>query len=472
MSFSGFEFLFVFFPMFLVLYYLCGKKLSNAVFLLASLAFYIIGSWGNPAAITLLALSLLVNYSLGLLLSRANKAKKLLLILGIVFNFGFLVFYKYTSFIFQGLNTAFAEIFKISFTLPEVNLLMPIGISFYTFRAVSYICDVYSGKYLPEKSFVSFGAYFIGFTHITAGPIVRYGDMKETLDNKTITLDTVVEGIKLFMLGLGFKVLLANNIYGLWNKAIGIGFESVTTPFAWMSIIAYSLYIYFDFHGYSLMAVGIGKMLGYSLPQNFDHPYTSVTMTEFWRRWHITLGQWFRDYIYIPLGGNRCSAVRNIFNLLIVWLFTGIWHGAGANFILWGLFLFVIIVLEKFVWGKLFKKVRPLGHIYMIILIPLSWTFFAVSDMGELVALWTKLFPFFGGTEALHSNDYIEHGLPYIKYIVPALVCCLPMPEKLISRIPKWISDIVSMLFLLAVFAASVWFIGQGLNDPFLYGVF
>ena len=305
------------------------------------------------------------------------------------------------------------------------------------------------------------------FEQLIAGPIVTYGQVQCDLHKRNIWLQDILKGIGIFVFGLGLKVLLANPLGKLWSQTLAIGFESVSTPLAWMGVVAYSFQLYFDFFGYSLMAIGMGKMLGFELPINFNHPYTSLTMTEFWRRWHITLGSWFREYVYIPLGGSRRSVPRIILNLLIVWLLTGIWHGAGYNFMLWGFMLFCILVIEKFFIGKYLNAHPFIGHIYMILLIPLSWAVFAVTDFSQLGVLFTRLFPFFGqGVWSVFRYDYLKYLGQYYPFLIIAVLFSTKLPYKLLKKIK---SKIVIAVLLSAILAGSIYCMYRGLDDPFLY---
>ena len=332
---------------------------------------------------------MIVNFLFGKSIEKSDKPKFLLTI-GIAYNLLWLCVFKYADFIFENINFISEKLGGDGQLLHPLNLLLPLGISFYTFQSISYLIDVYRRDVKAETSFADFGAYLTMFPKLTMGPIARYKDMKDELKRRASSFKNFDEGLRIFALGMGFKVLLANRIGSCFSDIQAVGFESISAPVAWMGIFAYSFQLYFDFYGYSMMAVGLGRMMGFTIPANFEHPYESVTMTEFWRRWHMTLGSWFRDYVYIPLGGNRRSAPRVYFNLLAVWLLTGFWHGAGWNFIIWGLFLFVVIAIEKSGLKKIMDKIRPLGHLYMLFLIPLSWMIFAITDMGQLLVYFRE----------------------------------------------------------------------------------
>lgn len=345
MVFSSILFLFRFMPAAFAIYYLVPRRFKNFTLLVLSLIFY---SWGEAKYFPIMIASIVVDYTAsGLIEShRDNKLIcRLGLIYSMVFNLGMLGFFKYTNFFVGNLNALFG------LSLPTISFVLPLGISFYTFQTMSYTIDVYLGKVKAERNIIDFGAFVVLFPQLIAGPIVRYTDINRELKERQINLPQIQDGIKLFILGLGSKVLIANNVGALWTEieAIGAveGFLSISTPLAWMAVFAYSLQIYFDFSGYSLMAIGLGKMLGFEFPKNFDFPYISRSFGEFWRRWHMTLGAWFREYLYIPLGGNRVSKPRLYFNLFVVWAATGFWHGASWNFVFWGLFFFVTQVVER-----------------------------------------------------------------------------------------------------------------------------
>ena len=344
---------------------------------------------------------------------------------------------------------------------------MPIGISFYTFQGISYIVDVYRGNAKAERSLLRYAVYISMFEQLIAGPIVTYGQVEKELYKRKIKVSSVLKGMGVFIFGLGLKVLLANPIGKLWSQTCAIGFESISTPLAWMAITAFSFQIYFDFFGYSLMAIGLGKMLGFKLPKNFEHPYTSLTMTEFWRRWHITLGAWFREYVYIPLGGNRNGKIATVRNLLIVWLLTGLWHGAGYNFVLWGTVLFLIIMLEKFFIGKYLNKMPVIAHIYMLILIPITWAIFAIDDIAQLGVFFTRLFPFFGqGVWSIFRYDYLKYLNLFYPFFIAGILFSTRLPFRILKQIK---SRVVICLLLSVIFGASVYCMYRGFDDPFLY---
>lgn len=461
MVFSSLNFIFIFIPVFFILYYLVPSKGKNIILLIGSLCFYFVGTVNNPEHFAIFILSIIADFFIGLLIEKYNRHKKLFLSLGVIFHLISLGIFKYAGFVIDQMNQ-----FIPSFNLTW-QFVLPIGISFYTFQGISYIADVYSGKVKAEKSLLRYSVYISMFEQLIAGPIVTYDCVEKSLEKRKIMAQDILKGVGIFIFGLGLKVLLANPLGKLWSQTQAIGFESISTPLAWMAVIAYSFQLYFDFFGYSLMAIGLGKMLGFNLPKNFDHPYTALTMTDFWRRWHITLGSWFREYVYIPLGGNKNGNIATIRNLLVVWLLTGIWHGAGYNFILWGFVLFLIITLEKFVYGKYLKKHPALGHIYMAILIPVTWAIFAVSDISQLSVLFTRLFPFFGsGPWSVFRYDYLKYLSDYYGFFIAGFILSFKFPYEKLKKIKN---KAVIAIFLAAVFSFSVYCMYKGFDDPFLY---
>jgi alginate O-acetyltransferase complex protein AlgI len=419
------------------------------------------GTVGYPGHFLIFIFSLIADYICGLLIEDKPKYKKVILACGVGLHMAVLFYFKYSGFVFGELGKTIS-LFDMDFAP-----VLPIGISFYTFQGVSYIADVYRGAVPAERNILNYGVYISMFEQLIAGPIVTYSDIKKELHKRRIEYKVVMEGVGIFIFGLGFKVLLANQLGGLWSDITTIGYESISTPLAWMGIIAYSLQLYFDFWGYSLMAIGIGKMLGFKIPKNFDFPYLSLTMTEFWRRWHITLGSWFKEYVYIPLGGNRRGKVCHIRNLLIVWVFTGVWHGAGYNFILWGFVLFLIIMIEKYVTGEFFNKYPVAGHIYMCLLIPLTWSIFVIEDIKQLGVFFTRLFPVFGGgVWSVFRDDYIKYWNNYNVFLIIGIILCMRWPFKLLKKIKY---KIIIAVICIAIVCASIYCMYRGLDDPFLY---
>lgn len=397
---------------------------------------------------------------------KTKRARKAWLVVGIVYDLGWLILFKYLGFLIENLNALFGAM-HVKVQLETWNLILPIGISFYTFQIISYLVDVYRRETKAEKSLISLGTYLCMFPQLIAGPIVNYHLIQEQLHKRKHSMVKVESGLKVFALGLAYKVLLANRVGHLWTEVTAIGYESISTPLAWMSIVAYSLQLYFDFYGYSLMAIGLGRMMGFDFPQNFNNPYMAVSMTDFWRRWHMTLGGWFREYVYIPLGGNRGGFAKTVRNMFVVWLLTGLWHGASWNFVLWGLLLFVLLFVEKAGLGKVLERHKALGHIYMILWIPLSWLVFVITDLSQLGIYLQKLFPFFGSTgTVLFQGDYLKYGKTYGIYLVLGILFATGVQEKLLKKNKNrlWV-----ILLLLALFWASVYCMYLGMDDPFLY---
>lgn len=468
MVFSSLEFIFIFLPAFLFIYFLMPFRFRNFILFIGSLIFYSVGTLEHPSYILLIVMSVLVNYLLALGISR-TKFKRLLLISGIIYNLGWLFVFKYSDFLFSGVNQALDAFFpQTGFRFGMLELLLPVGISFYTFQSISYIADVYKGTCTAEKSFINLGAYICMFPQLIAGPIVTYSSIREQLHTeRRFSPEALSDGIKTFIFGLGLKVIIANQLGNLWTALSTIGYESISSPLAWMGLFAYSFQLYFDFFGYSLMAIGLGQIIGFDLPENFRHPYMSLSMTEFWRRWHITLGSWFREYVYIPLGGSRKGKPRLIFNLLAVWLLTGLWHGASLNFVLWGFVLFVFITIEKLWLKSILDTHKWLGHLYMLVLIPLSWALFAITDFSQLATFFGRLFPFFSSAPSvIYRYDYIKYAKEFGVFLLVSLIFSTTLPYRLLNRYKNTIFETV---FLLAVFYFAVYCMYKGLNDPFLY---
>ncbi len=388
MVFSSLTFMFVFLPIVLILYYIVPKKFKNLFILISGLIFY---AWGEPVYVLIMIVSTLIDYTAGLLIYRFDKSKtikRICLIVSLLMNLGLLGVFKYSGFIMQNIDI----ILGTSLYDPNHALPLPIGISFFTFQSMSYTIDMYMGKIKVQKNPISFAAFVTLFPQIVAGPIVRYDDIARELDDRTVNLDCIYEGILKFITGVGKKVLIANNIGMLWTSVKGLEASELSVLTAWLGILAFTLQIYFDFSGYSDMAIGLGKMMGFNFPQNFNYPYQSKSISEFWRRWHITLGAWFKSYVYFPLGGSRKGKGRTVFNLAVVWLLTGIWHGASWNFILWGVLYGLVIIIEKLFLGKVLEKIPDFfSWLYTIILVILGWVLFDTADiptalgyMGEI----------------------------------------------------------------------------------------
>ena len=465
MVFSTIEFLFQFLPIFLVGYYLTPPRYRNVTLVAGSLIFYAIGSgWYT----LLLILSALINYTLSHAITRAKvrdpHRAKLLFILGLIYDFGMLVVFKYTNFLIGNLN-GLLSVFHVS--LPAAKLILPLGISFYTFQVTSYLIDVYTKKVRPASSLLELGTFVCMFPQLISGPITNFGEMQPQIQKRRVDATMLEDGMQTFILGLGAKALLANPMGGLWNNLGVIGYDSISTPYAWLGAFAYSFQIYFDFSGYSMMAIGVGKMLGFQLPQNFNLPYMSGSAAEFWRRWHMTLGRWFKNYIYFPLGGSRKGSLKTIRNMLVVWAFTGLWHGASWNFVLWGLIFFVLLVLEKNVYGKFLERTHILKHAYIIFIIPLTWMVFAISDMHQLGTYFTRLFPFLSSQETQSNTRDVMLALHnYWKILIPCVLFCTPLP---LYYYKKYRKSGFCLIILILIFIFSIRAMMTQTNNPFLY---
>lgn len=479
MVFSSLSFLFLFLPAFLLCYYLIKDEYKNGLLLIGSLIFY---SVGEPYFLLLIITSIMINYLFGLVIEKNKQhaiRKNIFFIFSMILNLGTLIFFKYIDFIFENINLLL-RLNNRSDTLPLLHLTLPLGISFYTFQIMSYVIDVYKGKIDAEHSLIDLGAYIAMFPQLIAGPIVVYSDIHASLKKRSVSIENLDRGLKVFIVGLGYKVILANRIGMLWNEICTVGFESISTPLAWIGSLAYSLQLYFDFFGYSLMAIGLGKMLGFHMPINFDHPYMSRCVSEFWRKWHMTLGAWFKEYVYIPLGGNRRGKVRMIFNLFVVWFFVGLWHGASWNFVLWGILIFVLEVIEKCFLLKLLTKEhwlsKVISHLYIVFYIMTSWTVFAITDFGQLAVYFTKLFPFvnliYPAKMLITTNayDFIPVLMNYGPLLLLGIIFSTTLPKHLWSKVEgKKAENGLSVGLSLGVFWYAVYFLSIGISNPFLY---
>ncbi len=465
MVFSSFVFLFQFLPIFLLIYFCVPDRMKNFTILIGSLIFYFYGVREHPSYLLLIIFSILINYFSARMIERHSQPgrRKFWLFVGMFYNIGSLFLFKYLNFFSENINL-FLDAAGTGNKLPLIRLILPVGISFYTFQISSYLIDVYRKKFPAERSVITLGTYLCLFPQLIAGPIVTYSDIRQQLKKRIHSVQNVEDGLREFTIGLALKVLIANRVGSVWTHTAAIGYESISTPLAWLALIAYSLQIYFDFYGYSLMAKGLGTIMGFHFPENFKDPYLSLSVSEFWRRWHITLGSWFREYVYIPLGGNRHHHFRN---LLIVWLLTGLWHGASWNFIFWGLLSYLLIVLEKKFYGKTLDTKPWLGHLYMFCFILLSWLLFGITDLHQLGIYANRLFPLFSSNSAaVFKGDFFKqlHGcaLP----LLAGLFCCSKLPRKIYE---KNRSSILCSLFLVILFWACVYSMYLGLDDPFLY---
>lgn len=439
MVFSSLLFLFRFLPIALITYFLTPKKYKNLTLLILSLFFY---AWGEPKYFPIMISSIIIDYFISLKIekNRSNKGLcKLMLYCSLTFNLGMLFLFKYS----------------------DLGLTLPLGISFYTFQTLSYTIDVYRGKVTAETNIIDFGAFVSLFPQLIAGPIVKYTDINKELKNRTVSLDKFEEGVSEFILGLGKKVLIANNIGMLWDEVLALGIDNISTPLAWLGVIAFAMQIYYDFSGYSSMAIGLGKMLGFNFPKNFNFPYISKSISEFWRRWHITLGSWFKEYVYIPLGGNRVSKPRLFINLFIVWFLTGMWHGAEFNFTLWGLYFFILICIEKAFLLKFLEKHNILAHIYTKFFLLISWCIFGITSMPDLLAYIKKMFSF------SFNTDFIYYLQNYGSILVIAILFSTPLIYKGYIKLKK--DSIIKAILLSIVLIFSIAYLVDSTYNPFLY---
>lgn len=462
MSFTTIEFMFRFLPIFLIVYYVVPTRYKNMILLIGSFVFY---AWGQHFYLLLLMLSIVVNYTFGRLIGERRAQRKPLLILGLIYNFGLLVFFKYTNFFIENIN---ALLTATHIQIPTISVVMPLGISFYTFQVVSYLVDVYRGEQRPVKNIINLGVYIAMFPQVTSGPIGLYSELEPTLLRRHCSVLNLESGLKTFIIGMGAKMLLANPMGTLWAGMSRYGYETLSCPYAWLGAFGYSFQLYFDFAGYSLMAMGLGQMLGLYVPRNFDHPYISGSMAEFWRRWHMTLGRWFKKYLYFPLGGSRCSFAKTIRNTFVVWAFTGLWHGASWNFVLWGLIFFVLLTIERLWLGKLLAKTKVLKHIYVIFLIPLTWVVFALPNMQDIATYFSRLFPFFADNTAsfVNTKDVIRALHDYWYLLIACVVFCLPFPSRWYEKHKN--SKLV-ILGLVLIYLMSVYKMQTQTSNPFLY---
>ena len=461
MVFSSLLFLFRFLPIVLLGYFCVPRKFRNLFLLIVSLFFY---AWGEPTYILLMLASIVINYFGGIAVNRfrGSKWSRLALVLVIVIALLLLGVFKYAGFFAENLNA----LLKTDIVL---SIVLPIGISFYTFQMLSYVIDVYRGNAEVQKNIISFGCYVSLFPQLIAGPIVQYKTVATQLSERRESFDLFGEGVKRFMAGLSKKVLIANNVGALWDIVSSSDLSSLPAFTAWLGILAFTFQIYFDFSGYSDMAIGLGKMFGFEFLENFNYPYISRSITEFWRRWHVSLGTWFKEYLYIPLGGNRKGFLKQIRNIAIVWLMTGIWHGASWNFALWGIYFGIILIIEKLFLLKVLSKVHPIiSHLYSALLFVYGWVIFALEDVSS-IALYTKaLF----GANGLYNGESFYLFLNYALLLVIALVFSTPFPKRLYDRVceirPRTALAMTSLAIVL-VFFLSVVYVTASTYNPFLY---
>ena len=467
MVFSSLVFLFVFLPLTLLLYFSVPRRLRNTILLIVSLIFY---AWGEPIYIILMLFSTVTDFVHDLLVERYRnqpKKAKLVVLSSITINLGLLVFFKYSTFLLTNINL----LFHTNFYIPQMSL--PIGISFYTFQTMSYTIDVFRQEAKAKKNMIDLGAYVTMFPQLIAGPIVRYQTIANQLDHRVESEDLFAKGIWRFTIGLGKKVLLANNIGLLWNQIQLTEMSDLSIVMAWLGLVAFGFQIYFDFSGYSDMAIGLGYLFGFELLENFNYPYISQSITEFWRRWHISLGSWFRDYVYIPLGGNRKGKKRMYLNLFIVWMLTGLWHGASWNFVLWGLYFGILIIIEKaFLLFWLSRAPRWMRHVYTIILLLIGWGLFAFEDFHQLINYFTVLFGLRNATWV--NQETLYYSSQNIILFVLLTIASTPMirliGQKLFNSPYGSVikAFIVPMICLLILIASTAYLVDSSYN-PFLY---
>lgn len=463
MVFSSLIFLFVFLPFVILFYYILPKSLRNLTLLLASLVFY---AWGEPTYVFVMIFSICINFVCGLLIDRFRGSYKsqIVLILSLIINLGILGFFKYYSFLIGNLNLIFNTRF------PVIELSLPVGISFYTFQALSYVIDVYLGKVSVQRNIISFGTYITMFFQLVAGPIVQYDDIEKQLTDRDESLYKFGEGSEIFVKGLAKKTLLANNIGLLWSNIKSTPTVELTVLSSWLGILAFTFQIYFDFSGYSDMAIGLGKMFGFELVKNFDYPYISTSITEFWRRWHISLGNWFRDYVYIPLGGNRQGKLIQYRNLLVVWLLTGLWHGANWNFIIWGLYFGVFLIIEKIFFDKKVCTKSNYGHVYTMLIVIVGWVIFEFEDLTKMMNFLKVMF-------GLNKAKFYDNQALYYLYtnFITFVICALgstPWLSNIIEayrRKEKPIFNIVMLAgYFMLILVSTAYLVNESYN-PFLY---
>ena len=463
MVFSSIVFLFAFLPPVLAVYYLAPARLRNLVLLAASLIFY---AWGEPVYIGLMVYSILWNYVMGLDIARQREKGKQgrgSLTLGILVNLLILGFFKYYGFLAENLYHWFA------LQLPDLSFSLPIGLSFYTFQSISYLADVYRGKARRQTNLISFGLYISMFPQLVAGPIVQYADVDAQLQQRNMSWNKFGIGVRYFVAGLSKKVLLANNLGMMYQELTGLSSLSVLS--AWLGVLAYTLQIYFDFSGYSDMAVGLGKMFGFEFCMNFNYPYIAKSITEFWRRWHISLSSWFRDYVYIPLGGNRVSKSRHIFNLMVVWFLTGLWHGAAWNFVAWGLYYGIILIIEKYILSPVLDKLPSVvRHIYSIVLVVIGWVLFFSPSLGGAARYLGMMFG--AGAHGVADRESLYLLTTNLVLWIILIIGSTPLTDvryQHMLRQKKWNTTLLNGIVYAVLFILCIAYLVTETYNPFLY---
>jgi alginate O-acetyltransferase complex protein AlgI len=470
MLFSSTLFLYLFLPITLLLFYLAPQRLRNLILLVASLVFY---AWGGVSYTIILITSILLNYLFGYLIANANN-RKLYLSLGVITNLSLLVVFKYADFIVENINNLFFATSSIE-KLEQPNITLPIGISFFTFQAISYLVDIYRNEAKYQKNLINIALYISLFPQLIAGPIVRYHDIAQQLIKRSFSLEKFGEGVERFIIGLSKKVLLANNFALVADKIFATDYHNLSSPTAWLGIISYSFQIYFDFSGYSDMAIGLGKMFGFSFLENFNFPYISKNIKEFWRRWHISLSSWFKDYLYIPLGGSQVAKHRIYINLLIVFTLTGLWHGASWSFLFWGLFHGLFLILERLGLQKILSKLwAPIQHLYTLLVVVIAWVFFRVESIEYAFTYLKQMF--YSNVDNSDWFTYFDSQLSIV-FIIGVLGSFGLFPYlgkqlKTVFNSKTRIADLVSFLYsttLIALLLLSSIFLLAGSYNPFIY---
>lgn len=469
MVFSSLLFLFRFLPVVLLLYYLFPRRLKNLVLLLFSLFFY---AWGEPRYVFLMLFTITMDFFVGQGIDKAKqdgnqRRAKQFLLFSVIVNLSVLGFFKYADFLIGSVNAA------TGLHLPLPGIPLPIGISFFTFQTMSYTIDVYRGNTRVQKNWVKYGTYVSMFPQLIAGPIVQYKTIAEQMENRKENTEDFAEGIHRFMQGLGKKVLIANNIGALWDKIAALPVGELPVATAWLGALAFTFQIYFDFSGYSDMAIGLGKMFGFHFLENFDHPYISRSITEFWRRWHISLGSWFREYVYIPLGGNRQGRAKQIRNILTVWLLTGIWHGASWNYVVWGVYYGVLLLIEKLALGKAMKKLpRLIQSLYTLFFVVIGWVIFKCEDMVYGISYLKAMFG--GAGQGLFNDQTVYLLYNYAILFLAAAVGSTRLPSRIAGIVlgfgkQTWAENALHLIFYGVIFLASVAYLVDATYNPFLY---
>ena len=458
MLFSSLTFLLAFFPLVLVLYYVNNNRVyRNIILLISSLIFY---SWGEPRTIIIMIITIIVNYVMAIMIEENEKYRKLLFIVTCIFNIGILFFFKYFNFFVNDV---------LMLKNVTLNIILPIGISFYTFQILSYVIDVYKKEVVAQRSIINLGAYVTMFPQLIAGPIVRYQTIAKELTERKEHVDDIAEGLRRFIIGLGKKIVIANQMAIIADKVyLSIPLHDLNTMFAWIGTIAFALQIYYDFSGYSDMAIGLGKMFGFHFVENFNYPYIATSITDFWRRWHISLSSWFRDYVYIPLGGSRCSKARWMLNIMIVWSLTGLWHGASYNFILWGLYYGVLLMMEKLFFKKYLDKLRGINYIITMLIVLVGWVFFNSSSVDQIIYMIRNLFGFNGSFSLILLNN---QGILYLlPYMLIAIIGMGPWINQLFIKIRNnTIGFTIYDIYLVVILVVCLIFLINDSYNPFIY---